>query len=50
MGLHGNHASQVSHENIVLGVRYRYAIGDLYHFGITLPKYSAICFYIRVLT
>ena len=46
----GNHASQVSRESIVLGVRYRDAIGNLYHFGITLPKYSTICFYIRVLT
>lgn len=46
----GHHASQVSDENIVLGFKYRYAIGNLYHFGITLPKYSAICFYIRVFT
>ena len=46
----GHHASQVSHENIVLGFKYRYAIGNLYHFGITLPKYSAICFYVRVFT
>ncbi|KAM0794501.1 hypothetical protein BDR22DRAFT_922698 [Usnea florida] len=46
----GHHASQVSHENIVRGFKYRYAIGNLYHFGITLPKYSAICFYIRVFT
>ena len=44
----GRHVSQVSRENLVLGFKYRYTIGYLYHFGITLPKYSAILFYIRV--
>ena len=44
----GRHVSQLSREDLVLGFKYRYAIGCLYHFGITLPKYSAIFFYIRV--
>ena len=28
--------------------KYRYAVGHLYHVGITLPKYSAFLFYNRV--
>lgn len=44
----GRHVSRLSHEDLAQSFKYRYAIGYLYHFGITLPKYSAILFYIRV--
>ena len=44
----GRHVSELSQEDIVQSFKYRYAIGYLYQFGITLPKYSTILFYIRV--
>ena len=44
----GRHVSQIPPEAVALSFKYRYADGYLYHVGITLPKYSAILFYIRV--
>lgn len=44
----GRHVSQILPEEFALSFKYRYAAGYLYHIGITLPKYSAILFYVRV--
>ena len=44
----GRHVSHIPPEELALSFKYRYVAGYLYHVGITLPKYSAILFYIRV--
>lgn len=45
----GRHASQLTPEQMALTLKYVYVINYPYALGISLPKYSAILFYIRVL-
>ena len=45
----GRHFSQLAPEKMTLSLKYSYAINYPYGLGISLPKYSAIFFYIRVL-
>ena len=45
----GHHTSQVPPKQLALGLKYFYAVNFPYALGITLPKYSAVFFYIRVL-
>lgn len=45
----GRHFSQLDPEKMALSLKYLYAIDYPYALGLTLPKYSAIFFYIRVL-
>ena len=44
----GKHIDQVSLENITKGLRLLYADYPLYDTAITLPRFSALCFYARV--
>lgn len=44
----GHHANQISPENFTLFLKYSYAAQFGYRTGITLPKYSALLFYMRV--
>lgn len=44
----GKHIDQVSLENIAKGLRLLYADYPLYDTAITLPRFSALCFYARV--
>ena len=44
----GRHASQISPENFTLFRKYSYAAQFGYRTGITMPKYSALLFYVRV--
>ena len=45
----GRHFSQLAPEKMTLSLKYLYGINYPYTFAISLPKYSAIFFYIRVL-
>ena len=45
----GRHFSQLGPEETALRFKYSYVLNYPYAFGISLPKYSAIFFYIRVL-
>ena len=45
----GRHISQLTPEETALGLKYLYAVNYPYALAISLPKYSAILFYIRVL-
>lgn len=45
----GRHFSQLDPEKMALSLKYSYAVNYPYALGISLPKYSAIFFYIRVL-
>ncbi len=44
----GHHTSQLSPEETALGPKYLYAAIYFYDLGISLPKYSAILFYMRI--
>ena len=44
----GHHTSQLAPKQLALGLKYFYAINYPYALGISLPKYSAVFFYIRV--
>ena len=43
------HVSQLGPGDLVTSLKYNYATNYVYSLGISLPKYSAIFFYIRVL-
>lgn len=45
---YGHHASQVTPADFAQGLKYLYALTFTFDLGITLPKYSAILFYIRI--
>ena len=44
----GQHTSQLAPDKSALGPKYLYAVVFLFDLGISLPKYSAILFYMRV--
>ena len=44
----GQHTSQLAQDKSALGPKYLYAAIFLFDLGISLPKYSAILFYMRV--
>lgn len=45
----GHHTSHLEPNQVALCLKYYFAVNYPYAFGISLPKYSAIFFYIRVL-
>ena len=45
----GHHTSQLAPKQLALGLKYFYAVNYPCALGISLPKYSAVFFYIRVL-
>lgn len=44
----GQHTSQIAPEKLTLFLKYSYAAQFSYRAGITMPKYSALLFYVRV--
>ena len=45
----GRHVNQLTPDQVALGLKYFYAANCPYAVGVSLPKYSAIFFYVRVL-